>query len=191
VTRLLLALAALLAALSATADRIYWNDALASELIGAEIVNSRGEHLGEVRDLSIDLKAGQARSALVESGGFLGAFEEVRAYPVSWFAPGALGGRVVLDIPAAQIASVPQAPAPDMPRASELLGREVRDRAGVVAGELRDIVVNLGDGRLRHALVMLERPERQVTIVPPLLSLRGDVLVVEMNLAELQALVSP
>lgn len=190
VSRILLALAALLVPLAASGERIYWNDELASTLLGAEVVNHRGERLGEVRDLVIDLRSEQVPAVLVQSGGFLGLFEEVRAFPLSWFAPGR-ADRVVLDIPAADMARVRQQPSPYLPRASDLVGSEVRDRHGAVVGELRDLVVNLRDGRVRHAVLALATPERQVTIAARLLSARADALVVHMNFAELQALVSP
>jgi hypothetical protein len=78
------------------------------------------------------------------------------------------------------------------PAARELVGRNVNDRSGRDAGELQDLVVNLGSGRVRHAVLTLDRSERQVTIAPARLSARAPAadLVVEIYLAELRALVA-
>jgi sporulation protein YlmC with PRC-barrel domain len=39
---------------------------------------------------------------------------------------------------------------------SELLGREVEDKAGETAGEVKDLVVNLTDGHIRYFVVETE-----------------------------------
>jgi sporulation protein YlmC with PRC-barrel domain len=163
--RIGLAIAALLTALPAEGERIYSDDALVSRLLDAQVVDTRGRALGEVRDLVIDFGEGGRQFVLVESGGMLGLFEELCVYPLRSLAPAQLEDRVVLD---ADGDAVPCAEsAPPGARASELLGSEVRD--GAAAGELRDLVVNLGDGSLRHAVIVLGESERQVTIRPELL----------------------
>lgn len=185
---LALLLTAILAAAPVRAERVYWNDELASELIGKSVVNKRGARVGAIADLILDLRRGSAPFALVESRGILGLGTRVRAFPVSWLAPGKREGVVVLDIDAVSLDTEGKDPPPG-PRASEILGRMVRDVNGREAGELRDVVVNLGDGKLRHAVIMLEQPQRQVTVRPELLAVSDDAVVVDMELAHLRALV--
>jgi sporulation protein YlmC with PRC-barrel domain len=181
---------AFLAAAPARADRIYWNDELASALIGKSVMNRRGEGLGEIADIVVDLKSGTARYALIESGGFLGLFETVRAFPFVWLAPGKRDDAVMLDVASGELDAAGRAPPPGL-RASALIGATVYDLAGREAGEVRDLVVNLGDGRLRHAVIGLKRPEWQVTIEPEMLSASARAVVVHMRYDDLQALVVP
>jgi sporulation protein YlmC with PRC-barrel domain len=188
-TRLALLVLALLLAAPARAERIYWNDELASALIGKSVLDRRGERLGEIDDLVLDLERGTASFALVESGGLLGLFAELRAFPVGWLAPGARDEAVRLDIDAAELDAAARQ-APHGLRASEILGRPVRDASGREAGELRDLVVNLGDGALRHAVIMLRAPRRQVSVQPQLLAAGEDAVRVELELAELRAMVT-
>lgn len=149
----------------AAAERIYSDDALATELIGKTVINRRAERLGEIADVVVDLARGEARFALVESGGFAGLFETVRAFPFAWLAHGRRESVVVLDIDRALLEAAGRPP-PDGTRASELLGAAVHDASGREAGELRDLVLNLGDGRLRHALIVLGGRERQISVDP-------------------------
>lgn len=186
--RHLLVVGLLLFASCAGAERVYWNDRLASELVGMAVFNRNGERLGEIGDLALELDSAREHFALVRYGGFLGIGNEVRAFPLSWLAPGKAGGRVTLDVDADELEDVARPRPPGLLLASELLGLDVSDRNGREAGELRDLVVNLGDGRLRHAVLLLQRPERRVSVAPERLTEAGGGLVVDMDAAELQAL---
>jgi sporulation protein YlmC with PRC-barrel domain len=191
-TRFAVALAALLAAAPAVPDRIYWNDRLASELIGSAVASRRGERLGEIRDLVVDLERERVPLALLEFGGFLGLGKKVLGFPLTSFAPGNAPGQLLLDIHPGELERAGLRPPYGLPLASELVGRNVNDRSGRDAGELQDLVVNLGSARVRHAVLTLDRSERQVTIAPARLSARAPAadLVVEIYLAELRALVA-
>lgn len=184
----LLLAATLLGAAPAAAERVYWNDELASALIGKDVVNRRGERLGEIADIAVDLELGVARYALIASGGFLGFFATLRAFPFAWLAPGKRDDVVRLDIESHELEAAGLSPPPGL-RASALLGVAVYDLAGRKAGALRDLVVNLGDGKLRHAIVALERPRRRVTVEPKMLAAGAGAVVVHMRYDDLQALV--
>jgi sporulation protein YlmC with PRC-barrel domain len=53
----------------------------ASDLIGAAVKSSNGQKLGDVRDLTLDLKSGKLLYAVLASGGFLGVNEKLLAIP--------------------------------------------------------------------------------------------------------------
>lgn len=60
----------------------------ASELIGMNIQNDRGESVGEINDLVIDGNSGQIRYAAVTYGGFLGLGNKLFAVPYEAFKVG-------------------------------------------------------------------------------------------------------
>lgn len=153
----------------------------ASALIGTSVVNRHGEQLGELSELILDLRTGRAHAAVLESGDKQYAFHAWR------LAPG--GDKLVLNAEtiererdAAAGASAP----PSLIRASELIGSEVKDKRGQAAGEVKDVVVNLVDGRIRHYVV--EREGRQAKVQPKWLSLsRTGEPVLDISLKELRA----
>lgn len=53
---------------------------------------------------------------------------------------------------------------PSLQRASKLIGKEVKDNAGKDAGELKDLIVDLGNGEVRHAVIDLEGQDRNVEV---------------------------
>lgn len=53
----------------------------ASTIIGDDVVNAEGENLGEVKELMVDLDAGQIAYAVLSFGGFLGLGEKLFAIP--------------------------------------------------------------------------------------------------------------
>jgi sporulation protein YlmC with PRC-barrel domain len=70
---------------------------------------------------------------------------------------------------------------------SELLGREVEDKAGETAGEVKDLVVNLSDGHIRYFVVETE-DGTQARLHPDMLFAgSGGNLVVDANLEKLRA----
>jgi sporulation protein YlmC with PRC-barrel domain len=54
----------------------------ASSLEGDKIVNSAGEHLGEVKDIMLDLESGRIDYFVIEFGGFLGIGVKYFAIPL-------------------------------------------------------------------------------------------------------------
>jgi sporulation protein YlmC with PRC-barrel domain len=67
----------------ATAAQV--RDARMSDLIGMDVRNAKGENLGDVRDLVVDMESGRVAYAVVGIGGFLGIGEKLSAFPMSAF----------------------------------------------------------------------------------------------------------
>jgi len=53
----------------------------ASSIIGDKILNKKGEDMGEIKDVMIDLDTGKIEYFIVELGGFLGIGEKYFAFP--------------------------------------------------------------------------------------------------------------
>lgn len=53
----------------------------ATSIIGDDVLNPKGEHLGTIKDIMIDLAAGKIEYVVVEFGGFLGMGEKYFALP--------------------------------------------------------------------------------------------------------------
>jgi sporulation protein YlmC with PRC-barrel domain len=60
-------------------------DVRLSQLIGRDVRDTKGEDLGDIKDLVIDLQSGQVKYAIVEFGGFMGVGEKLFAFPLSAF----------------------------------------------------------------------------------------------------------
>ena len=54
----------------------------ASKLIGENVVDNKGDHLGKIEDLAVDLEQGRIRYAILSFGGFLGMGEKRFAVPI-------------------------------------------------------------------------------------------------------------
>lgn len=57
----------------------------ASNIIGTDVVNPKGENLGEIKEIVIDPRSGRVAFAVVSFGGFLGMGEKLFAIPLSAF----------------------------------------------------------------------------------------------------------
>ena len=55
----------------------------ASSIIGDEVINPKGEHLGTIKDIMLDLNGGKIEYVVVELGGFLGIGDKYFALPYS------------------------------------------------------------------------------------------------------------
>lgn len=53
----------------------------ASSLIGDKVVNPQGEHMGEIKEIMLDLEAGKIDYIVIEFGGFLGMGVKYFAIP--------------------------------------------------------------------------------------------------------------
>lgn len=156
-------------------------DMRASRLIGMDVHNLQGEDLGEINDLMIDVNNQRVHYAILGFGGYLGVGEKLFAYPVRSLR--ASGDRLILDASKEHLEKAPgfdrslwpnwaelrnreaidryhgPSVAPDrvenvrLVRASELIGRDVEDTKGDDAGEIEDLVVDLGTTRVRYAVL--------------------------------------
>jgi sporulation protein YlmC with PRC-barrel domain len=157
----------------------------ASNLKGMQVVNSKGEEIGDIGDLVINLNSGRVHAAVLEFGGFLGVGEENYAFPISELKPGKQADQVVMNIDKQALEnrdgfSKSQWPGMDdqywgrvggkqaaarsgaeqgkmnLIRASELIGKEVQDNTGKQIGEVQDVVVGLQQGEVKNIVVSVE-----------------------------------
>jgi sporulation protein YlmC with PRC-barrel domain len=54
----------------------------ASKLIGESVLDNKGDHLGKIEDLAVDMEQGRIRYAILSFGGFLGMGEKRFAVPI-------------------------------------------------------------------------------------------------------------
>ena len=159
-------------------------DMRASKLIGKDVKNAAGEGLGEIKDLMVDLKGERIHYAVLSFGGALGMGDKLFAYPISAFRAGAGNDDLVLNVNKEKLKDAPGFDKDHWPewakdnyrrdvdryhgskaslasaqlmRASKLIGKDVDDRAGKKAGEINDLVVNLGTGRVRYAVLEFDK----------------------------------
>lgn len=170
VLALAVALAAAVSAPLASVEK--WQDRAASELIGSRAVDRNGKLLGRISDLILSSQTGHVHYAVVRFDGWLSLGDKRYLYPASALAPGRTRGEVAIQIDRGDLGKRtgvaeletwlrqydPNANIADRSfvAASELLGSRVEHGNGARAGELEDLVVNLGSGELRYAVLELE-----------------------------------
>jgi sporulation protein YlmC with PRC-barrel domain len=83
------------------------NAFLVGKIIGSKVINMKGESIGKVQDLVIDIDTGRILYAVLESGGFLGIGDKL--LPVPWKSLAALPseGLFFLDQSKEQMAKAP------------------------------------------------------------------------------------
>lgn len=98
----------------------------ASSITGTKVGNSRGERLGEIKELVIEPQHGKVAYAVVSMGGFLGLGEKLFAVPFSAFEYDRLNNEYFLEIPRERLRSAPGFDPQDWPLMSdEKWNREV------------------------------------------------------------------
>lgn len=70
----------------------------ASTINGTEVVNSQGDHIGEIEELMIDLEAGRVNYAVLAFGGFLGVGNKLFAIPFDALKFDTVNEKVILDV---------------------------------------------------------------------------------------------
>lgn len=162
-------------------------DMRASRLIGSEVGNAQGENLGNIKDLIIDVANDRVYYAVLSFGGFMGMGDKLFAVPVSAFRPVGSDDKVVLNVDKARLKGAPGFESKAFPdfdapqyrtevdgyfgpnamvkpkdnqmlrRASEWLGKDVRDRNGREVGEVKDLVVTLDSAKIRYAVIEFDK----------------------------------
>ena len=141
----------------ATVDKATWLDMRASELIGKRVADRQGKALGRIEDLILDPKGGRIPHVILSFGGRVG--EKLFVFPVNAFIRDENRDRIVLSAEREQLADSAGFERsnwpfqPPLTRASELRGKNVKDAAGKPAGEIEDVVVNLGNGTVRGVIL--------------------------------------
>lgn len=174
-------------------------DMRASKLMGKEVKNAKGENLGEIKDLMVDMKTGQVPYAVLSFGGIAGLGDKLFAYPVSSFKASAKGDDLLLNVDQDRLKNAPgfdkdnwpdwtdnkyrsevdryhtspgskaAAASSGLMRASAVLGKDVNDRQGKDAGEIEDLVVNLGSGKVHYAVLDFDKewsPDDKLVALP-------------------------
>jgi len=156
----------------------------ASTLIGMNVKSPQGENLGEIKDIIVNVNNGNVQYAVLEFGGFLGLGEKLFAYPVSSFKTTAGRDDLVLNVDKAKLKAAPgfardtwpdwgthrgevdryhgvkfagKATGQKLHRASELIGKDVNDRSGKDVGEVKDLVIDMGTGKVDFAVLEFDK----------------------------------
>ncbi|WP_119153023.1 PRC-barrel domain-containing protein [Caldimonas tepidiphila] len=82
-------------------------DVRATELIGMDVRNSKGENVGEIQDLVIDVNNQRVHYAVLAFGGFLGMGDKLFAYPMRLFGRDNERDGLVLDVDREQLREWP------------------------------------------------------------------------------------
>jgi sporulation protein YlmC with PRC-barrel domain len=162
------------------------SDRRASDIIGADVHNQRGEALGEINDLIVDVNNGRVYYAVLSFGGIAGMGDKLFAYPLRAFKPASDRDELVLNVDQSKLQAAPGfrgdrwpdwndngyrrdvdryygdtvgvKPLPNqrLVRATELLDADVVQPDGNDIGEMQDLVVRLSDGKVRYAVLSLD-----------------------------------
>lgn len=79
----------------------------ADSLEGDDVINARGEDLGEIKEIMIDVRNGRVAYAVLSSGGFLGVGNKLFAIPWSALTLDAERKCFVLDVDKDKLANAP------------------------------------------------------------------------------------
>lgn len=183
----------------------------ASRLVGMDVVDRRGENVGEIEDLVIDLSDGRIRHVVLSSGGLLDIGDKHYVYTLDQFSRSPEGDRLALKADADSLRTAPSFDSggwpgfnepiwsprgqangseTDLRRVSELLGMELRNPSGVDVGELKDFAIQFPNGEAR-AIIGFDpgdnADERLVAVPPAKLGIPRDSnrAVVNMTRSEL------
>lgn len=79
----------------------------ASSIIGTDVVNPRGDNLGDIKEVVVDPHTGKVAYAVVSFGGFLGMGKKLFAIPFSAFEYDVTKNEYVLDISKEKLEAAP------------------------------------------------------------------------------------
>jgi sporulation protein YlmC with PRC-barrel domain len=79
----------------------------ADTLIGDEVVNTRDEDLGDIKEIMLDTRTGQVANAVLSMGGFLGIGEKLFAVPWQALHLDTQNKRFVLDVDKQRLQNAP------------------------------------------------------------------------------------
>jgi sporulation protein YlmC with PRC-barrel domain len=88
-------------------------------MIGTDVVNPKGESLGDVKEVVIDPRTGRVAYAVVSFGGFLSMGEKLFAIPFSSFVYNVEKNEYVLDVSKERLEAAPGFDADHWPAMSE------------------------------------------------------------------------
>lgn len=91
----------------------------ASSIIGTDVVNPKGDNLGDVKEVVIDPRTGKIAYAVVSFGGFLGMGEKLFAIPFNAFHYDVTKSHYVLDVSKERLQAAPGFDADHWPSMAE------------------------------------------------------------------------
>lgn len=91
----------------------------ASSIIGTDVVNPKGENLGEIKEVVIDPGTGKVAYAVVSFGGFLGMGEKLFAIPFKSFEYNVTKNEYVLEVTKERLKAAPGFDADHWPSMAE------------------------------------------------------------------------
>lgn len=91
----------------------------ASSIIGTDVVNPKGDSLGDIKEVVIDPRTGRVAYAVVSFGGFLGMGEKLFAIPFSSFVYNTEKNEYVLDVAKERLKAAPGFDADHWPAMSD------------------------------------------------------------------------
>jgi len=91
----------------------------ASSIIGSKVVNPKGDHLGDIKEVVIAPKTGKVAYVVVSFGGFLGLGEKLFAIPFSAFKFDVTPGEYVLEVSKERLRDAPGFDADHWPSMSD------------------------------------------------------------------------
>lgn len=91
----------------------------ASSIIGTDVVNTKGDNLGDIKEVVIDPRTGRVAYGVVSFGGFLSMGEKLFAIPFSAFAYDVAKDEYVLDVSKERLKAAPGFDADHWPSMSD------------------------------------------------------------------------
>ena len=91
----------------------------ASSIIGTDVVNPKGDNLGDIKEVVIDPHTGKVAYAVVSFGGFLSMGEKLFAIPFSAFEYNGTENEYVLDVSKERLEAAPGFDADNWPSMAE------------------------------------------------------------------------
>jgi sporulation protein YlmC with PRC-barrel domain len=79
----------------------------ADTLVGNDVCNHKGEHLGDIKEIMLDMRSGRVAYAVLSFGGFLGMGEKLFAVPWSALILDTTHKRFVLNVEKERLKSAP------------------------------------------------------------------------------------
>ncbi len=90
-----------------------------TSITGTNVTNSKGENLGEIKDLMIDTQNGTVNYAVLSYGGFLGMGDKLFAVPFEAFSVNETTETFILDVDKEVLKSAPGFDKNDWPKTSD------------------------------------------------------------------------
>jgi sporulation protein YlmC with PRC-barrel domain len=137
-----------------TKDPKSWLDMRTSELIGKEVASPDGKALGEVEDVIVDTRRGAVQHVILSFGGVADLGDKLFIFPANAFKRDENRERIVVNVQPEQLKQSRGFDRgnwpfdPPLARASKLRGANVKDAAGKAVGEIEDLELNLGTGKV-------------------------------------------